>query len=206
MAAVIASCATMPRIVVRGDARVVAAHVLDEEVIVHRRREHDAAEELHRLRFTVDQLVRDDDGRVAGVGADEHRRGQRVDGEEPGVGDHPQREADVDELKRGERDEREVEREGRQIARGQVLRRPAAVVDRREDRDHRERGYADVPGVRPGDDEAERQQRQREAEQVERPDLGVLQGRRGGRAFSGGGGEAHRSRAPLEQSHIRIGM
>ena len=69
---------------VGADAQVMAADVLDEEVLVQHRAEQEPAEDaaIH-ARLPVDQLVRDDDGRLARVGADEQHGHQRVRREEP---------------------------------------------------------------------------------------------------------------------------
>jgi hypothetical protein len=92
------------------DARVMAANVLGEEVLVENRAEHRAAEQLHVRARTMDQLVSDDDGRIAGVDADEQHGDGCVEGQEAGLREHAREQQDVDELHRGDAVQHEIER------------------------------------------------------------------------------------------------
>ena len=81
---------------------MVAAHVLDREVLVEHRGEQQPAKLDHVPLRAVDQLVRDDDAAVPGVDADEQQADQRVCAPEAVQRDHAYEQCDVQQVQRDE--------------------------------------------------------------------------------------------------------
>ncbi len=164
----------------------MAADVLGVEVLVADRHQEQPAEERHPTRLAMDELVRDHDCRPARVDADDERGDQGVDGEERARGGHPRRERHVDDLQDDVGHEHQVEGPAGDALQRLVQRRAGALVEQRQHRHHAEPGQRGVPAVRPGRDERQHVERQRQGDEVERPEAQGQEGRRLLRGQDGG--------------------
>ena len=175
------------RIVGRRDAHVVAAYVLDVEVIVERRPQERASEPARHAATAMDQLVRDDHRAPAGVVADELDEDRHVPAE---AGDRhgAQRQRDGRQLDRDERVEDRVERPAGRGDRRLVRGTPIDGEQERQRQQDRRAGRA----VRSRGHEPQRRQRQHQGGGVGEPEARHRDGRRIVRLHG--------------RSHIRSGM
>ena len=157
-------------VVAGADAHVVAAHVLGREVLVERRAQKRAPQELEPAAAAVNQLVADDDRRPPRVVPDEHRADPEVGARDALAVHEPQVAGEQREV-----NQRRARREGRRTASRapprRARRRPAGAgpasrstpTNEERDRQHRQRH---PPRVRRGRDEHDRHGRQEQREEV----------------------------------------